>query len=319
MGMFDFITAVKNNEDAERINNSANVTIKNSEKKLKKAKKDMLKWFEDYGTLKLEILSTTIYSFVENFEKIKNIELSENNIHEDMKNINMMKVEFQEMKQASINVKEMTAAGITALGSGAIAGAAVYGGVGILATASTGTAIGTLSGAAATNATLAWLGGGSLAAGGGGMAAGAVVLGGIVAAPVLMIGYAIFQSKSKTNLADAKTNRLKAIKYASEIYVAVKKMEAIIMRVQQMHFTLTQLDKYFKISVTTMSSIIDKYGNDFSTYSEDEQKEIYMAVIFAQTTKALLDVNLLDKDGALNHETKEVLATTEDFLIEHKK
>lgn len=38
-----------------------------------------------------------------------------------------------------------------------------------------------LSGAAATNATLAWLGGGSLAAGGGGMAAGSAVLGAITA------------------------------------------------------------------------------------------------------------------------------------------
>ena len=42
--------------------------------------------------------------------------------------------------------------------------------------ASTGTLISTLSGAAASNATLAWLGGGSLAAGGGGIAAGTMVL-----------------------------------------------------------------------------------------------------------------------------------------------
>ena len=46
-----------------------------------------------------------------------------------------------------------------------------------LGTASTGTAISTLSGAAATKATLAWLGGGTLAAGGLGVAGGAVVLG----------------------------------------------------------------------------------------------------------------------------------------------
>ena len=43
-------------------------------------------------------------------------------------------------------------------------------------TASTGTAISALSGAAATNAALAWLGGGAIAAGGGGMAAGNALL-----------------------------------------------------------------------------------------------------------------------------------------------
>lgn len=45
--------------------------------------------------------------------------------------------------------------------------------------ASTGTAISTLSGAAATKATLAWFGGGSLAAGGFGVAGGGIVLAGI--------------------------------------------------------------------------------------------------------------------------------------------
>ena len=45
--------------------------------------------------------------------------------------------------------------------------------------ASTGTSIASLSGAAATNATLAFFGGGSLAAGGLGMAGGTAVLGGL--------------------------------------------------------------------------------------------------------------------------------------------
>ncbi len=47
-------------------------------------------------------------------------------------------------------------------------------------------AISSLSGAAAANATLAWLGGGSLAAGGGGMAAGSAVLTLVAAAPAAL-------------------------------------------------------------------------------------------------------------------------------------
>ncbi len=52
--------------------------------------------------------------------------------------------------------------------------------------ASTGAALSGLSGAAARNATLAWLGGGSLAAGGGGMALGAMVLSSLNVGGVLL-------------------------------------------------------------------------------------------------------------------------------------
>lgn len=61
--------------------------------------------------------------------------------------------------------------GVAALGPTAAMGIATTFGV-----ASTGTAISALSGAAATNAALAWLGGGTLAAGGGGMAVGNAII-----------------------------------------------------------------------------------------------------------------------------------------------
>lgn len=81
----------------------------------------------------------------------------------------------------------MAAAGV----AGGLAGAAVWTGtlslVAAYGTASTGTAIATLSGVAATNASFAVLGGGTVAAGGFGVAGGAVVLSG----GVLLIGVAV--------------------------------------------------------------------------------------------------------------------------------
>lgn len=59
-------------------------------------------------------------------------------------------------------------------------------------TASTGAAISGLSGVAATNATLALLGGGTLAAGGAGMAGGILLLTGVVAAPAAALAAAGF-------------------------------------------------------------------------------------------------------------------------------
>jgi hypothetical protein len=65
----------------------------------------------------------------------------------------------------------MAGIGVGVLGACGVMNAAIFFG-----TASTGTAVSTLSGAAATNAALAWLGGGTLAAGGGGMAMGSIVV-----------------------------------------------------------------------------------------------------------------------------------------------
>jgi len=78
-------------------------------------------------------------------------------------------------------------AGASGMAGGFVAGTATTSLVAAFGTCSTGTAISSLSGAAATNATLAWLGGGAASAGGGGMAAGALVLGGIVVVATLVV------------------------------------------------------------------------------------------------------------------------------------
>lgn len=89
--------------------------------------------------------------------------------------------------------------GIAAMGPTAAMGIATTFGV-----ASTGTAISALSGVAATNAALAWLGGGALAAGGGGIAAGSAFLSlagpvGWTIAGIALIGSGISFLISKSN------------------------------------------------------------------------------------------------------------------------
>lgn len=107
---------------------------------------------------------------------------------------------YSDLKTANRN---MIAGGIGAA-TGALASAATLGLVATLGTASTGTAIAGLSGAAATNATLAWIGGGSLAAGGGGVAAGSAIMTGGVAVIVIGVGAGIMYMY---HLGDEKTER----------------------------------------------------------------------------------------------------------------
>ncbi|QKW23790.1 hypothetical protein HUT16_36005 [Kitasatospora sp. NA04385] len=116
------------------------------------------------------------------------------------------------------------AAGTAATAVGGAVGAAVGGAAAYTAftaaaafgTASTGTAITALYGAAATNATLAVLGGGTLATGGAGMAGGVLLLGGIVAAPTVVLaatGLYVFKrhrAKKDERQARAETDAVQA-------------------------------------------------------------------------------------------------------------
>ncbi|UPF02076.1 hypothetical protein MXB02_15900 [Pseudomonas mosselii] len=101
--------------------------------------------------------------------------------------------------------------------AGAAAGFAVYGGVMALGAASTGTAISSLAGVAASNATLAAIGGGSLATGGLGIAGGTVILGAAVAAPVLAIAGWAYNSHGEEALRNAH-------KVAQEVAGAIEKL-----------------------------------------------------------------------------------------------
>jgi hypothetical protein len=102
-------------------------------------------------------------------------------------------------------------------------GAAAYAGipsaVGALGTASTGTAIGTLSGAARASATLAWLGGGSLASGGGGIALGVTALNVVSVGPTLLIGGLTLNRQGEKALT-------RAAAYVSEVNTAVARQAA---------------------------------------------------------------------------------------------
>lgn len=94
--------------------------------------------------------------------------------------------------------------------SGPLASAAAFGLVAAFGSASTGTAISSLSGIAAYNATMACLGGGSIAAGGGGMLAGGLALGGVavLATAVLYVCFRMYDAAQERTRITLKVNWL---------------------------------------------------------------------------------------------------------------
>lgn len=143
----------------------------------------------------------------------------------DFEEIDVHKAQFVEVIEFARKDLEAAQASAVGAGTGFAAGAAVASMAPTAAmwaattfgVASTGTAISTLSGAAATNAALAWLGGGALAAGGGGTAAGSALLalagpiGWTVAGATLLVSIVLFTRKKFENR-EAKQEALAGVK-----------------------------------------------------------------------------------------------------------
>lgn len=218
------------------------------------------------------------------------------------------------MKDLSLKAQEVLLGGAGALGSGALAGMAAYGGAMMLASASTGTAISTLAGAAAANATLAWFGGGALAAGGFGMAGGMVVLGGIFAGPVLAVGGMMYASKARENLANAKKYQAEATKAVEEINNTISVLEAINYITRKFDEVIVGLSQAIIPVLDSLESTIAFSGADYTSYTIEQKQQVYLAVQFTQLLKLVLETPLLTQDGAVNHSCFQTLDRGEKTL-----
>lgn len=197
--------AISNNSKAKDLISRAEKEYENAKERLENQRFRTSKQLDSLGEVKLKSWSEDIGAFLTLFNSFKKVDIEGNvNLDEKLRMKIKNPVKLKNMQIASIKATEVLKAGVSSLGAGALAGIASYGGAMMFASASTGTAIASLSGAAATNATLAWFGGGSIAAGGLGMAGGSLVLGGIVAGPVLAVAGFIMAAKSEENLENAK-------------------------------------------------------------------------------------------------------------------
>lgn len=184
-----------------------------AEKKLEQTNKRTTDKMDELGTLEMNILAS-FDRFCDAFEKIKNRpEFKEF----DLEKYDIPKFESEELRNVSVGANVLVG-GLGGAAAGTAGGFAAAGAttaaVMALGTASTGTAIASLSGVAATNATLAALGGGALAAGGGGIALGTTILGASTLGVGLLIGGVIF------NFAGGKTS-----KKAEKVYDQAREIE----------------------------------------------------------------------------------------------
>lgn len=302
----------KDSSEADKINNDAKAIYENASKKLDSSRKRANNALEILGQSKIHVHENSFNEFIDIFSKIKNIE-NEDFSRDDLKFDIEEFVTFT--KKSIINFKELVGSGIASLGAGALAGIGAYGSVGLLASASTGTAISTLSGVAATNATLAWLGGGSLAAGGLGMAGGMAVLGGIVAAPVLAVGGAMFAKMSEKALDEAKSNLAQTKIAEEEMLTAKVTTDAIASIIEESLVIIGKLDDKLVKELQTLKLIVIR-ENDYAKYTDGEKEYLKFIVNMVKTISGICKVNVLTDDGKVNKYFRRAVEDAQDFSDE---
>lgn len=245
---------------------------------------------EEYGKVQLNIIKDTIGRFVAFLESTgRKASESEKRILEGME---FSVQQLKEYKAAAIGAENYFKAGAKSAG----AAAAGYGGaVGVatsIGAASTGTAISSLSGAAATNAMLAWFGGGAIAAGGGGMAVGAVVLGGITILPALAIGGFFAASEGEKAMTKAKEHEAKVNTAIADINTAKDHSQTVKQRITELKGVLKS------INTRAVEGLDELVSQPFDS-TRDAEKFQQVGILIKGIIE-ILKTPVLNSEGKLN-------------------
>lgn len=196
---------------------------------------------------------------------------------------------------------------IAGLATSAATGAGVSSGVTTVVTtyaaASTGTAISSLSGAAATNATLAVLGGGTLAEGGGGVALGATVLNVVAIGPALLVGGSMVKVQGSKMLTQAHERATKLKVAAAELDKTAATLAAIELRSDELQTLLECLS----IRALTALDLLESEAFDASLHAERFQR----AMTLTLAVRDVAATPVIDSDGAAS-------AASETLIIKYR-
>lgn len=297
VGIKNGLDAKEKNNKAERINRAAQDVLDIAKKKADEARKAANVSLETFGRTRAEVYTNTMKDFIYNFKKIHNIDYKGSEFKEGTC---FRDKDIPELEKGC----DLATAVLSGAGGGAVAGAltafGAYSAVGAFAAASTGTAIAGLSGVAATNATLAFLGGGALAAGGGGIALGTAVLGGLIAGPALAVLGWSMSSKADENLDKARANKAKAKEMEAELDVVTTKCTAIMGQAYRYNSLCRRLGTILDRKTDELKGVISSFGDDYRSYPQYAKEKVAIAMASAAATKSVLEVPILTKQGDIS-------------------
>ena len=275
----------------------------------------------DLGKTKLEIRKD-FKRFCDVFERIHNRPEVTDIQGERFK---FTSVDLRNIRQSSISAGEAIGSIMGAIAAGAITTGAAWSAVGLLGAASTGTAIASLHGVAATNALLAWFGGGSLAAGGLGMAGGAAVLGGLFLGPLVFATGWFVDSKGDDALAKARETEDEVDKACEKMDTAITFFKNISGLAQNLTRELKRAKRFYDQKVSQLEQLVITNGcNDYNLFNEEDKilldNNIMLVKILSDMTEAdLLTKNnkgepVMESSAIRNYEINRIIEKSEDTL-----
>lgn len=293
------VKAVMDNNEADSLNTKAKNIIDAYSSRLETSRKNCEQALSELGASKIEALSRNLQNFVQAYEQLKDVDIKAVNVNDGLQLSEFSYHTLNEIKQDISMIETSLVGAASGAAGGALIAFGAYNGTTLLATTAGGTVISGLSGAAATNATLAWLGGGSIAGGGLGIAGGTMALGAIAAGPALLIAGWYMGAKAETALNDARSNKEKAEKFREDVNAAIILTDGIAQVSRNALKVLSELKKASRRATRAMENIISDYGTDYKQYDSVARETVLKAVKIAQLLKAVIDTPILDKDGAL--------------------
>jgi len=206
--------------------------------------------------------------------------------------------------------------------SGFAAAGATTSAVMVVGTASTGTAIASLSGAAAVNATLAAIGGGAIAAGGGGIALGTVILSGATFGVALLVGGIVFSitGSALSKQADEAFNQMKEADaqiriicdYLADLKDAATRFKSMLAKVEKAY--KEHLAQLKKIVIDEKKTSWQRFNKKEKTITENSALLVGLLYEMCKVQMVIASDNETDPNSLNSEEIDVMVTSAEKFL-----